>query len=118
MRWRWEALALALLAAIWLAAFVATGDRRFFFPFTMVLSLWPLALGAAPWTPALLVGLFSAIRLWQQAPLVVLGIELIVAAAAVGVPAWWLLAAPHAWRRKFLALALGAALAYIGLFVN
>ncbi|MCX6611855.1 MAG: hypothetical protein NTW74_13495 [Acidobacteria bacterium] len=84
-----ELAATSFISLLWLGAFVITGDRRLFFPFTMqfavqALVYWALRsqrLGLI--AAAGVVGLFSVIRLVQSATLIVLLVELIVAGVAV-----------------------------------
>ncbi len=76
-----------LLAAgpglLWLTLFVFTGDRRMFFPFTVYQSvlfgqLWRHGFAAGV---ALVIGLFTMIRIEQEASFRVLIVELVVAVA-------------------------------------
>ena len=74
---------------LWLALFVFTGDRRMFFPFTMYQAVlfgqtWRRGFAAGA---ALIIGLFTIIRIEQEASLRVLIVELVVAVAAAFVAA-------------------------------
>lgn len=69
---------------LWLTLFVFNGDRRMFFPFTMFQAvlfgqLWRRGFAAGA---ALVIGLFTMIRIEQEASLRVLIVELVVAVAA------------------------------------
>jgi hypothetical protein len=81
-----EAAWTAAVAGVWLAASLATGDRRLYFPFSMQLA----AQGACVSKPlgAGMVALFAVVRLLQGATRGVLMVELLVAAAALGAGLW------------------------------
>lgn len=114
-------LASLVLSSFWLAAHQYTGDVRLYFPFTLHFAT---QLGALlPFSPArsVLYGsggiilLFSVIRLLQSASLVVLLVELLVAAVAVGLPLLLFHAGPPTPLRRNASLILSALLAYLGL---
>lgn len=72
----------------WLAAFIYTDDRRLFFPFTIQLAMQSYALHPRPILAATgIVAVFTVIRLAQQATLIVLTVELLVALVALALPA-------------------------------
>ena len=100
-------------AALWFLLFWATGDRRLFFPFTMQLAA---GLGSG-WRGVWVVGAFTAVRVQQGASAHVLGVELIVAAVALGagvlVDKW----GPEGRAGRLLAGAAGGVTALIGLLV-
>ena len=100
-------------AALWFLLFWATGDRRLFFPFSMQLAA---SLGSG-WHSVWVVGVFTAIRVLQGASAHVLGVELIVAAAALGaavlVDKW----GPGGVPGRLLAGAAGGVVALVGLLV-
>ncbi len=81
-----RALALeAVPGLLWLGAFAATGDRRFFFPFTLYYAVvfgqvWAYGFAAGA---GLVIGLFTMIRIEQMASLRVIAVELLVAVVAV-----------------------------------
>lgn len=112
-------LGMSVQSLCWLAAFAAIGDRRLFFPFTIQFATqlaclefdhsWLRAVMAAVW----IVGIFSAVRLIQAASLIVLLVELAVAALAIAVA---LTAYRQAWRNRALAAAIASLLAFAGLF--
>lgn len=98
-QWRvkWSAGAIALTMStslLWLAIFAGTEDRRMFFPFTMHLAVmmgWLLEgrVGRAmAWGPALVVAVFTLVRVAQAATAGVLVVELVVAFAAVVAAVW------------------------------
>ena len=69
---------------IWLGLFALTGDRRFFFPFAMYQAvvfgqIWRGGFAAGS---ALMIALFTMIRIEQDASFRVLAVELLVAIAA------------------------------------
>jgi len=74
------------VSLLWLGAFLYTGDRRLYFPFTLQLAMQLIALRGNRHGVGL-VGLFSVIRLVQGASLIVLAVELVVTGVALGVPA-------------------------------
>ena len=96
--WYWALIAAAVVAVqwprvaytlavplVWLAVFAVTGDRRFFFPFAMYEAVvfglgWRGGFAAGS---ALLVGLFTLIRIEQAASFRVIAVELVVAVAAM-----------------------------------
>ncbi len=70
---------------IWVALFAASGDRRLFFPFAMYQAVvfgiyWQRGFAAGA---ALIVGLFTLIRIEQEASFRVIAVELVVAVVAV-----------------------------------
>lgn len=113
-----DLLAISFLSLFWLGAFAASGDRRLFFPFTiqfamqlacleMDRSILRAVLGAV-W----IVAVFSAVRLVQSAPLIVLLVELVVAAVAIAVA---LAVHREGWGNRGLAAAIASLLAFVGL---
>lgn len=98
----WPAVQSALTALVWLALFQATGDRRLFFPFSM-----HAAALAGRWGVGVVAG-FAAVRVIQGASAHVLGVEMVVAAAVLGLAA---ALRPYAGRSGSAAAAGLAALA-------
>ncbi len=92
-----------------------------YFPFTLAFSLQAFAQGAVRsasrgWLAAVaVVGIFSVIRLVQAAPLIVLAVELVVAAVAEALPAIWLLRGKDNSIRRIWAAAAASILAFAGL---
>jgi hypothetical protein len=110
-----------LLSSFWLAAHQYTGDIRLYFPFTLHFAtqlgaLLPFSpLRSAIYGSGGIVLPFSVIRLLQSASLIVLLVELLVAAVAVGLPlALFHMGPPNSLRRNAV-LILSALLAYLGL---
>lgn len=110
-----------LLSGFWLGAHHWSGDIRLYFPFTLHFATQlGLLLPFSPLRSALygsggIILLFSIIRLLQSASLIVLLVELLVAALAIALP----LALFRLGERTSLArnatLLLSALLAYLGL---
>jgi hypothetical protein len=77
------ALVMSALAALWILAFWIAGDRRFFFPYTMLLTVYAASLPQRAWLQVLagagLVEAFLCIRMWQDASQEVLIFESLVA---------------------------------------
>ena len=92
-----------------------------YFPFTLAFSLqafahWAVTSTRQGWLASIaVVALFSAIRLVQAAPLIVLAVELVVAAVAVALPASWLLRGQDNTNRRIGAAAAASVLAFAGL---
>lgn len=110
-----------LLSGLWLGAQHFSGDIRLFFPFTLHFATQlGLMLPFSPLRSALygsggIVLLFSIIRLWQSASLIVLLVELLVAAVAISFPlALYRLSAPSSLALN-ATLLLSALLGYLGL---
>lgn len=110
-----------VLSSFWLAALQYTGDIRLYFPFTLHFATQlGILLPFSPTRSALygsggIVLLFSVIRLLQSASLIVLLVELLVAAVAVGLPLMLFHAGPPTPLRRNISLILAALLAYLGL---
>ena len=83
------ALTIPLLALLWILAFWFVGDRRFFFPYTMLLAMFASCIPSRTWVRILvgagIVEVFLGIRMWQDASRDVLIIETVVAVAILGV---------------------------------
>lgn len=106
------------ISFLWLAAFLITGDRRLYFPFTIQLAVQALALptfNPPSLSATAIVALFSAIRLIQQATLIVLTVELVVAAVAIAIPAYIYRNGKPTPLRRFATATLGSILAFAGL---
>ncbi|MBS0262305.1 MAG: hypothetical protein JSS02_10175 [Planctomycetes bacterium] len=108
---------------VWLLLFHWTGDRRFFFPFTMSLAV---AVGlarvaSAPWQrlagSGVVVGVFLAIRVLQHATARVLAVELGVSLGILGVCLLWDRWGPARTFSRRVLPATASLLAYAGLFV-
>ena len=95
---------------IWVAAFAITGDRRLFFPFTLYYAsifgqLWDGEFAAGT---ALIIALFTMVRIEQMASMRVIAVELIVAVVALGACAFTARRYGlqlSAWAASFVALA-------------
>ena len=109
---------MSVLSLCRLAAFAWTGDRRLFFPFTiqfaMQLACFELdrSMARAVLGAVWIVAVFSAVRLAQSASLIVLFVELMVAAVAIAAP---LLLYREGWCKRGVAAAIASLLAYAGL---
>ena len=83
------ALIISALAAFWILAFWFIGDRRFFFPYTMLLAVFASCVPSRTWVRVLasagIVEVFLGIRMWQDASREVLIFETVVAVAILGV---------------------------------
>ncbi len=119
---RWQAVAGAgAVSLIWIALFELTGDRRLFFPFSMQYAVQAACLlrgrVACPWIAGggALVALFTAIRIWQQATFRVLAVELLIAAAVLGIAALAFARSGGGIRARIAAGVLGSILAFAGL---
>jgi hypothetical protein len=119
---RWQTVAAAGAAGlIWLALFQVTGNRQLFFPFAMQWAVQAtLPVRGRVRLPAfvgggILVGLFTAIRVWQDASVRVLAVELVVAAAVLGVVGLAFGAHRAATKTRLAAGTLGSVLAFAGL---
>mgnify|MGYP007070987550 CR=1 FL=1 len=109
-------MTLLAIAAIWLALFCWTGDRRLLFPFTIACAAeaglmlrarlrWPMLTGGV-----VVMAVFTAIRVFQRASFDVLLVELAVAAAILTFTA-----AIARRTTPFVPVAFASLLAYIGL---
>lgn len=116
-----ELAATSFISLLWLLAFVMTGDRRLFFPFTMqfavqALGYWSLRSQVLGVIAAVgVVGLFSVIRLIQSATLIVLLVEVIVAGVAVWASWAYLRRGSNTQIRRLVAAGIGSVLAFAGL---
>ncbi len=116
-----ELASTSLISLIWLLAFVMTGDRRLFFPFTMqfavqALGYWSLRSQRFGMVSAAgVVGLFSVIRLIQSATLIVLLVELVVAAVALWIAGAYYRRGAAGLGRRLVAGAMVSLLAFAGL---
>jgi len=114
-------IASLLLSGLWLAAHQFTGDVRLFFPFTIHFAVQlAIFLPFSPWRSATLgaggvILLFTCVRLLQGTSLIVLLVELIVAAVAISVPFALYQAGPPTSLRRISTLFLATLLAYLGL---
>ncbi len=102
------------IAAAWIIAFWIGGDRRLFFPFTM---LWAVSAAVCLrprriWAGVAIVAAFLAIRAWQNATREVLLFELIVAVVILALAAETVKAFEN---RGVLIAAIGSLLAFISL---
>ena len=80
-----EVSAVCALALVWLLAFKLTGDRRLFFPYSMLFAAAAMLTRGQWLMQGLAVGLlFFVIRIYQDASQSVLLVEALVAAAALG----------------------------------
>lgn len=106
------ALIISALALIWILAFWFIGDRRFFFPYTMLLTVFASTIPQRMWVRVVaaagIVDAFLSIRMWQDASREVLLFEAVVAVAIVGV------ALAIGSRSLWVSLA-GSVLAYVSL---
>ena len=110
-----------LISLFWLLAFSLTDDRRLFFPFTIQFAVQAFVfwssrsrrLGAFAATGV--VALFSVIRLIQSATLIVLLVELIVAAVALWIAAVFYRRGEAGLRRGLVTGGIGSLLAFAGL---
>lgn len=111
------------VSLIFLAFFLLTGDRRFFFPFSIQLAVQCACLMRrrsqwAAWSAgAAMVGVFTLIRIVQAATVPVLTVELIVAgvALAVGIAVGGRQAEPL--QRRTAASSVAALIALVGLLL-
>ncbi len=118
MGWQ-PVVAMGMVGLAWLVLFRITGDSRLFFPYSMQYAVqvacllkgrvkWPVLSGGGS-----VVAVFALIRVWQQATLPVLAVELMVAAIVLGAAA----VAYGRVKSRVGAAALGSVLAFAGLFL-
>ena len=111
----------SLISLFWLLAFSLTDDRRLFFPFTIQFALQALVFWSARsrsmggLAATGVVALFSVIRLIQSATLIVLLVELIVAAVAIWIGSAYYRRGEVGLRRGMIAAGIGSVLAFCGL---
>jgi hypothetical protein len=83
------ALIVSAIALFWILAFWWIGDRRFFFPYTMLLTVFASMIPLRTWVRALaaagILEVFLSIRMWQDASREVLLFEAVVAVAIAAV---------------------------------
>jgi hypothetical protein len=108
-----EAAWTAAVAAVWLGASLSTGDRRFYFPFSMQLAVQLACLSRR--AGAAMVGLFAVVRLLQGATGAVLLVELVVSAAAMAAGLWAYRRGPGTGGMRVAAGTAGALVALSGL---
>jgi hypothetical protein len=107
-----------VISVFWLLYFVATGDRRLYFPFTIQFAVQLVTIESsnrALFKATVIIGLFTAIRWTQNASLIVLAVELVVAAVAIAVPAYLNRIGNHSTARRLILCGLGSLLAFAGL---
>jgi hypothetical protein len=107
-----------IISLLWLLYFVATGDRRLYFPFTIQLAVQSITIepsNRSRFAAAAIIGLFSAIRLIQNASLIVLTVELVVSAVAIGIPGYLSAIGIRSPFRRLILAGLGSLLAFAGL---
>jgi hypothetical protein len=107
-----------VISLFWLLYFVATGDRRLYFPFTIQLAVQSITIESSNrshFTAAMIMGLFTAIRWTQNATLIVLAVELVVAVVAIAVPAYLNHIGNRSTVRRLILCGLGSLLAFAGL---
>jgi hypothetical protein len=104
-----ESLACAASALIWLGVFHVTGDREFFFPYSMHLATAAIVAGTA------VAAAFLGVRVWQQASAQVLAVECAVAAAIVGGAVLLRGRLPRTRANQAAIIAAAAVAAYAGL---
>ncbi len=108
------AIVVAALALFWLLAFWWIGDRRLFFPYTMLLAVFAGLSRPGIGSAAAMVVAFLGIRVWQSASREVLLFEAVVAIAILAVSLT--LAYAGELRKRSLWLATGGSLlAYVSL---
>ena len=108
-----------VLSLCWLGAYLVTEDRRLFFPFTIQLAMQLYAfhpIRTSRWAaPVGVVLLFSVIRLIQAASLIVLAVEVLVAAVALVIGAMVFNRIKTGTMQRMLAAAIASFLAFAGL---
>jgi hypothetical protein len=102
------------VSLLWFLACALSGDRRLFFPFTLALAFQLFALRGVSACLAL-VGLFLAIRIFQNATFAVLAVELILILPALGLPVWLFSRSPGHLSRRLYYTALTSLLAFASL---
>ena len=118
--WKQTAIA-AAPGLLWLLAFIATDDRRFFFPYSLQ---YAVVLAALPDTRqlweryaacAIVIGLFLLLRTLEDASLKVLAVELVVGAAVGAAVVALHGAQPQAGLVRLALATLASVLAFAGL---
>ncbi len=104
----------SLISSLWLLAFLLSGDRRLFFPFTLPLCVHLFAFRGLT-ASLVMVALFTCIRLLQAASWPVLAVELLVTVPALGVPLLLLHRSPVNPSYQFFCAGLCSLLAFAGL---
>jgi hypothetical protein len=116
-----ESLACAASALIWLGVFHVTGDREFFFPYSMHLAAAAICRGGDRGATAAIVAgtavaaAFLGVRVCQQASAQVLAVECAVVAAIVGGAVLLRGRLPRTRANEAAIIAAAAVAAYAGL---
>lgn len=109
------------LGLLWIGLYSWTGDRRFFFPYSMQFAVAMAFLlgGRSAWlASAGITALFAAIRIYQGATPFVLFVEMLVAAIILGAAFYAKGKTAPTVTSRVVAGTLGGLLAFFGLIVN